>query len=289
MKSSLKAFHLGMIGWPLGHSLSPLMHNAALQAAGLAGEYRLYPIPPMPEGKLMVLELLEKIKSDEIQGLNVTIPHKQSVLPFLDDLSTAARAIGAVNTICLKNGLLTGDNTDLEGFLSDLAICMPASNLGNHKSALVLGAGGSARAIVYALLQIGWQVTISSRRLEQAQQLAADFSTEDLHVDAQLPDLIKGLPETTLIVNTTPVGMSPDVTYSPWPKGLPFPKQAFLYDLIYNPSETALMKSARSAGLSAANGLGMLVEQAVLAFEIWTGQPAPRDIFRRSVFERKPV
>jgi shikimate dehydrogenase len=265
------------------------MHNAALQAAGLVGEYQLYPIPPLSEGESLLRELLGKVKSGEIQGLNITIPHKQNVLPFMDVLSPAARAIGAVNTISLSNGQLTGDNTDWTGFLLDLAICMPAGIFNNHKSALVLGAGGSARAIVYALVQTGWQVTISSRRLEQAQQLAADFSTKEHSVDALPLHDFAGLPETTLIINTTPVGMSPHFAASPWPVGLPFPKQAFLYDLVYNPADTALMKDARSAGLSAANGLGMLAEQAALAFEIWTGQPAPREIFRQAIFERNPL
>jgi shikimate dehydrogenase len=95
-------------------------------------------------------------------------------------------------------------------------------------------------------------------------------------------------PETSLIINTTPAGMSPEITNSPWPAGLPFPKMAFLYDLVYNPAETALMKDARAAGLSTANGLGMLAEQAALAFEIWTGQPIPREIFRQAIFERNP-
>jgi shikimate dehydrogenase len=288
MNPASGTYQLGLIGWPLGHSLSPLMHNAALQAAGLAGEYQLYPIPPFPEGQSLLRELLGKVKSGEIQGLNITIPHKQNVLPFLDVLSPAARAIGAVNTISLNNGRLTGDNTDWSGFLCDLATCLPADHLNKPMNALVIGAGGSARGIVYALLTTGWQVTISSRRFEQAQQLATDFSTHAQTVFAFAAPQFAELTKTTLIVNTTPVGMFPATSSSPWPDNLPFPKQVFLYDLIYNPSETALMKTARSAGLSAVNGLGMLAEQAAMSFEIWTGQPNLREVFRRTVFERKP-
>ena len=289
MKSLPKYFHLGLIGWPLGHSLSPLMHTAGLHEACLDGEYRLYPIPPLPEGEALLRELLGKVVSGEIQGLNVTIPHKQNILKYLDCLSPAASSIGAVNTISLQNRQLTGDNTDWAGFLHDLQFQLSGrANSAAQKQALVLGAGGSARAVVYALLQSGWQVNITSRRLEQAQRLAADFSTDDHPVSTFPLQQFVNLPETTLIVNTTPVGMSPDTANSPWPVDLPFPRQAFLYDLIYNPSETALMQSARAAGLMSVNGLGMLVEQAALAFEIWTGQPAPREVFRQAVFERKP-
>ena len=118
-------WQLGLVGWPLGHSLSPLMHTAALQSAGLVGEYRLFPIPPGPEEETLLADLLDKVKTGELDGLNVTIPHKQSVIPLLDSLSPAARAIGAVNTISMKDGQLTGDNTDWLGFSRDLASVLP--------------------------------------------------------------------------------------------------------------------------------------------------------------------
>jgi shikimate dehydrogenase len=284
--ASSETFHLGLIGWPLGHSLSPEMHNAALQDAGLAGTYRLYPVPPFPEGEPVLKNLLGKVKSGEIQGINVTIPHKQNVLKFMDTISPAARKIGAVNTISLQNGLLTGENTDWMGFWHDLQFQMSKTGFAINKHALVLGAGGSARAVVYALLQSGWRVNIASRRPEQANQLVAVFSMGNDSVSAVPLLQLANLPEITLIVNTTPVGMTPNTSSSPWPVGLRFPENAFLYDLIYNPTDTALMKAARSAGLPVANGLGMLIEQAALAFEIWTGQPAPREVFRQAAFER---
>jgi shikimate dehydrogenase len=287
MMSSLPVtYQLGLVGWPLGYSLSPLMHNAALQAVGLSGEYRLFPIQPFPEGEIALQELLSNAKSGRIHGLNVTIPHKQDILAFLDALTPAARTIGAVNTIVFQNGMLTGDNTDWAGFLHDLENQMSTPIPDSRKHAQVLGAGGSARAVVYALRQSGWQVNISARRPDQALQLAADLSVEGCQISTLPLRQFTELPETTLIVNTTPVGMAPDTASSPWPVDLPFPRQAFLYDLIYNPGETVLMKAARFAGLPAANGLGMLAEQAALAFEIWTGQPAPRDIFRQAAFER---
>jgi len=286
MNPPSETFRLGLIGWPLAHSLSPLMHNAALKAAGFPGEYRLYPVPPLPEGEASLLDLLGEMKIGSIQGLNVTIPHKQNILNQVDLLSPAAKIIGAINTITVQNGLLTGDNTDWLGFLSDLDYQFPDLNSEKSRLAVVLGAGGSARAVAYALQLTGWQVNISARRLEQAQQLAAEFSSAGHPVSAWPLLQCAKLSETTLIVNTTPVGMFPYTTSSPWPVDLHFPKQAFLYDLIYNPIETALMKSARSAGLLAANGLGMLAEQGALAFEIWTGQPAPREIFRQAAVER---
>jgi shikimate dehydrogenase len=277
---------LGLVGWPLEHSLSPLIHNAALQASGLAGAYNLYPVPPFPEGKNSLQDLLLKMKSSEIHGLNVTIPHKQNVLPFLDILTPAARSIGAVNTLSLKNGQLTGDNTDWSGFLHDLNANFHLEETSTPRQAIVLGAGGSARAVVYALLQSGCQVNITSRRPQQAQQLAADFSTRDHTVTTSPLDQICGSSEIALIINTTPVGMSPNINIAPWPVALPFPGQAFVYDLIYNPTETALMKAARSAGLQSVNGLGMLIEQAALAFEIWTGRSVSREVFRRGAIER---
>ncbi len=286
MSSSGNPFHLGLIGWPLGHSLSPVMHTAALQAAGLAGEYRLFPIPPFPKGELEMQDLFCRLKTGEIQGFNVTIPHKQNVLSMLESLTPAAHSIGAVNTISLQNRQLTGDNTDWSGFSIDLESHLPGGTTSNQRQALVLGAGGSARAVIFALQQNGWRVNISARRPGQASQLAKELSTEDQPLTSwpllQFPDL----PDTRLIVNTTPAGMSPEVGVSPWPETVPFPRQAFLYDLIYNPAETTLMKAARAAGLEAVNGLGMLAEQAALAFEIWTGQSIPGEVFRQAAFER---
>ena len=116
-------FHLGLIGWPLGHSLSPNLHDAALAALDLPGEYRLYPVPPLPEGQARLAELFEQVRSGDLDGLNVTIPHKQTVLPLLDELTPTAPAIGAANLIFLKDGQLIGDNTDAAGFLADLQRC----------------------------------------------------------------------------------------------------------------------------------------------------------------------
>jgi shikimate dehydrogenase len=288
MSATNGAYHLGLIGWPLGHSLSPIMHTAALQAAGLTGDYRLFPIPPLPEGEILLANMLDNLRSDVMHGLNVTIPHKQNVLPFLDTFTPAARAIGAVNTIAWQNGQLKGDNTDWIGFSRDLAAHLPHDIVDNDRSALVLGAGGGARAVVYALWQSGWKINISSRRPEQAAKLAGEFSSSENPISTRPLPEFADLPSVRLIVNTTPAGMSPKTEFSPWPMEIPFPPKAFLYDLVYNPADTSLVKAARSAGLSAVSGLGMLAEQAALAFEIWTGCPIPGNIFRQAALERMP-
>lgn len=163
---------LGLIGYPLGHSLSPKIHAAALKACGLEGQYSLFPIAP--EDKQGLKDLLARVRAGEITGLNVTIPHKQNVIEFMDELTPTTQAIGAVNTIYMRENKLIGDNTDAPGFLSDLKRVSNSSFSIPH-SALVLGAGGSARAVVYALANDGWNVTIAARKIEQAQHLAASF------------------------------------------------------------------------------------------------------------------
>jgi shikimate dehydrogenase len=274
---------LGLIGYPLGHSLSPKIHVAALKACELDGNYSLFPIHPTDRQGLK--DLLSRIRLGELHGLNVTIPHKQNVIEFMDELTQTAKAIGAVNTIYLRENKLIGDNTDASGFLSDLKKFIGNRELGIEKSALVLGAGGSARAVVYTLLNDGWNVTLASRRIEQAQELANTFKDHVLHIT-----IITDLRPSTLrqaqgnvfdlIVNTTPIGTTPNTDQSPLPENITLSKDAVIYDLVYNPRETKLVKDARAQGLQATTGLGMLIEQAALAFELWTGHNPPRDILR---------
>jgi shikimate dehydrogenase len=271
---------LGLIGYPVSHSLSPKIQNAALEACGLEGEYSLYSIAPDDMSALKAL--LERVRSREMTGFNVTIPHKQNVIPFMDELTPTAQAIGAVNVIYLRGDKLIGDNTDAFGFLKDLNrfISQNQSEIINQKSAIVLGAGGSARSVVYALLNDGWNVTIAARRLEQAQQLASQFEgviPTELNAQTFQPSNIQ------LIVNTTPLGMTPNVDQSPLPENIALSKNAKIYDLVYNPRETKLVRDARAQGLSATTGLGMLIEQAALGFELWTGKKLPSEVFRNAV------
>lgn len=281
--------HLGLTGYPLGHSLSPKIHTAALQACGLQGDYSLFPIHP--DDKHELKNLLIRIRSGKIKGLNVTIPHKQHVISLLDELTDTAKAIGAVNTIYLQNGKLMGDNTDALGFLVDLKKFLGRRESEIGKSAIVLGAGGSARAVVYALLNDNWNITISARRIEQVQQLASTFTNYELRItnltDPQPSTLRHGFASQDrafdLLVNATPIGMTPNIDQSPLPENLSLPQHGFIYDLVYNPRETKLVRGAHSQGLQATTGLGMLIEQAALAFEIWTGCNPSRETMRLSV------
>lgn len=267
------SYSLGLIGFPLGHSLSPVLHQTALAEAGLKGSYELYSIPPLPEGQADLKVLLARLRSGELQGLNVTIPHKQSVLSLVDELTPSASVIGAVNTLYMRSGQLVGDNTDAPGFWGDLAH-LPIQNA---QSALVLGAGGAARAVVYALLTRGWTIRITDLRQEQVDSLYTHYSAQN--IDSTKLEVIPFLPQaieqagliSDLVVNTTPMGMHPNVEGCAWPEDFSLPRQACIYDLVYNPMETKLLKRAAAAGLPCRNGLGMLVEQAALAFERWTG------------------
>jgi len=272
--------HLGLVGYPLDHSLSPIIHSAALKACGLDGDYSLFPIEPDDVRGLK--KILARVRTGELQGLNVTIPHKQQVIQLLDELTPEAGTIGAVNTIYAQEGRLTGDNTDAPGFLTDLDRFLGRipSGIKEQKSALVLGAGGSARAVVYALINNGWEVTIAARRIDQAKALASLFN----HAEAiELNHVSLRVFQYCLIINTTPVGMAPNMDQSPLPEETSLPSEIFVYDLVYNPRETKLVRDARLRGLHAVTGLGMLIEQAALAFEIWTGYHPPRDILFQSI------
>ncbi len=275
---------LGLIGYPVSHSLSPKIQKAALNACGLDGDYSLFAI--FPDDKQGLKALLDRVRAGEITGLNVTIPHKQNVIEFLDELTPIAKAIGAVNIIYLRENKLSGDNTDAGGFLVDLKkfLAGTQSKIENPKSAIVLGAGGSARSVIYALSNDRWQVTIAARRIEQARQLAQSFSDHKLRIANYEPASFQ-LSNLQLIVNTTPLGMTPNVDQSPLPDNISLAKHTMIYDLVYNPRETKLVRDARAQGLHATTGLGMLIEQAALGFELWTGFKPPEDVLYASVVE----
>jgi shikimate dehydrogenase len=251
----------------------------------LDGEYNLYPVDPSePDG---LLNLTQKIRSGELAGLNVTIPHKQNIIPMVDELTSTAKLIGAVNTIYLRNGRLIGDNTDAQGFLTDLHKKAPTV-MSSPGTAMVFGAGGSARAVITALLNSSWCVKIAARDIQKAQNLALYFSNQPSgkSVEAGFLDqqfMTSLMSSVNLLVNTTPIGMVPNIDQSPWPADLPWPKSLMVYDLVYNPRKTKLVNDAISLGLGAVGGLGMLVEQAALAFELWTGVEAPREVMYSAV------
>ncbi len=269
---------LGIIGNPVAHSLSPLMHNAAFRSLGLDWKY-----VPLPVQSHRVNDALKGLIALGFRGANVTVPHKERVIPFLSEFSQDAAAIGAINTLVVDDDRLLGFNTDWTGFLNHVS--ESGFDVSGTK-ALVLGSGGSARAVVYALCSRGAEVTIYSRNSETAAAIARDVSKgsgvchikfaplENLHQLAAAPDLV---------VNTTPVGMHPHVELCPWPEGIPFPPCRLAYDLIYDPKRTRFMALAEKSGSEAVNGLGMLVHQAAAAFRIWTGVEPPIDVMKKAV------
>jgi shikimate dehydrogenase len=253
------------------------MQSAALAALGLAGwDYTALAVPP--EG---LAQMVARLREAGFAGANVTVPHKQAVVGLLDGVTPVAAAIGAVNTIVKQDGRLLGHNTDAAGLLADLyAHDVHVSK----RPALVVGAGGSARAAVAALAGVGAHLRVIARRPEQVEALRPLAALEAF----EWTELgwLRASDGAALIVNTTPLGMTPNVDASSWPASVPFPPDGFVYDLVYNPPETVLVRQARAAGLRAATGLGMLVEQGALALELWTGMTAPRAVMRAAAEAR---
>lgn len=268
--------YVGLIGWPVEHSISPAMFAAVFAHLGMDWRYTAHALPPE------VLEAgVARLLAEGLRGFNVTVPHKQAILPLLDSIQPEARSVGAVNTVIVHpDGTLEGANTDVAGFGADLLQHIGSPEAGTP--ALILGAGGAARAAAVALLRQGYAVRVASRRETQAQALIQGVTAGlpggpvSLHA---LPwdDLAAASGETHLIVNCTPAGMWPQVEASPWPEGIPFPRGVTVYDMIYRPAETTLLRQARAAGGRAIPGLGMLVRQGAEAFSLWTGRPAPFD------------
>jgi shikimate dehydrogenase len=278
-----KSLLVGLIGWPVEHSLSPAMHNSAFAHLGLDWVY--VPLPVRPED---VSQALKGLAALNFVGVNVTVPHKQAVMRYVDELSDAAKTTGAVNTIHIKDGKFFGYNTDATGFLNSLieADCHPKG-----RRVAVLGAGGAARAVVFALARAeADSVIVFNRTAERAAFLVDDLTETfpDSHLSfAPLTDeALAGLDnQVDLIVNTTSVGMSPHIHDCPWPDQVPLPNHTTICDLIYNPLETQLLGRARAAGLTTIDGLGMLVHQGAYAFEQWTGYKPPLEVMRRACME----
>jgi len=267
---------VSIIGYPLGHSASPAIHNAAYEAMSLDARYEAWSVP-LEE----LAGAIERLRGPGMLGMNVTVPYKQAVMPLLDEIDAAARAIGAVNTIVKREGRLVGHNTDAYGFMRSLreAGCDPAG-----MDALVLGVGGSERAVAYALAEAGARrIALAGRnpqRLEAAAVHLRNTAPRPVGV-LQVPWEAAGdaALEAGLIVNCTPVGMkhTPEETASPLDASLLRPG-VWVYDLVYNPLETVLLRQAREAGARPVRGLEMLVYQAIAAIELWTGREAPFDI-----------
>jgi len=265
---------VGLLGHPLDHSLSPAMQDAAFAAAGLPHRYELLDVaaPDLPP-------LMAAMRAGGWLGCNVTVPYKTVIVPLLDELRGDAEMLSAVNTVQVEGRRLVGYNTDAFGFADALAAIPELRSAAG--TAVVLGAGGAARAVVWTLVQHGWRVQLLARRLEQAAALRASLATGTIQpgtLDA--PTAESRLARARLLVNCTPVGMWPQADADPLPAGIALPPELFVYDLIYRPIETRLLARAAAAGCRTAGGLGMLVAQGAAAFTIWTGLDAPRRLMR---------
>ncbi len=264
---------VGVLGYPVRHSLSPVMHNAAFRHLGLNWVYLAFEVSPesLPDA-------LRGMRALGIRGLNLTIPHKEAAVALVDALTPAAQAIGAVNTLYWHEGQLMGDNTDAEGFLHALQ----AAGWQPSGQALMLGAGGSARAALYALKKAGCRVVIANRTLVRAQQLQRAFGAEQvLPLESQA--LRPLMPAVQLVVNCTSLGMEPDSEAMPPVPLDALQSEAWVCDLVYRPVQTRLLQTAQQLGLRTVDGLGMLVHQGALAFERWTGQPAPVEVMEKAI------
>jgi shikimate dehydrogenase len=274
---------LGVMGYPISHSLSPVMHNAALTHLG--ADYVYVPLAVKPEDLPPAIAGFAAIG---LEGFNITIPHKQAILPFLAEVSDLAMAVGAVNTVWRTETGWSGTNTDVEGFLAPLRA---QSRDWHQTTAVILGNGGAARAVVAACAQLGCAaiqvVGRDARKLEVFQQ---SWSSLPLAIQVQvfsweqLPQL---LPQTGLLVNTTPIGMAPQAERSPLtPAELDLlPTSLIAYDLIYTPRPTRFLQQVQERGALAIDGLEMLVQQGAAALQLWLQQPVPVGIMRQALWD----
>jgi len=267
----------GLIGSPVSHSLSPAMHNAAFRALKINAEYKLF--------ELKVEDLSVFLKSascENIYGLNVTVPYKEKVLPFLTDLSREAKLIGAVNTLRISKNKLEGFNTDGEGFLRHLTQDLGFNPKG--RSIAIIGAGGATKAIsVYLSKQEPERITIYDVDKKRCAGLINRLRENFKNINFNLANSIEELKvkSSDLLINATPIGSKSEHSCLVDEKFMH--KNLFVYDLIYIPQETKLLKVASELGARTSNGLGMLLYQGMSAFEIWTGRKAPKEVMQEAL------
>ncbi|MEH2391875.1 MAG: shikimate dehydrogenase [Nostoc sp.] len=288
---------LGVIGHPVEHSLSPVMHNAALaqivvrvasrreDITDLGLDYVYLPFPIAPENLEIAIAGFAAIG---VVGFNVTIPHKQAIMPLLSEITPLAQTIGAVNTVSRQNNKWVGTNTDIEGFIAPLQTTYKQD--WNQKVAVILGNGGAARAVVAGCHQLGFaKIHVVGRNMQRLDGFAKSWSnspiSENLQVD-QWEELSKLIPQANLLVNTTPIGMYPKVDESPLSveEIANLPTGAIAYDLIYIPKPTQFLEQAQKQGAIAIDGLEMLVQQGVAALKIWLQQETvPVEVMRQAL------
>ena len=279
---------VGLIGWPVEHSLSPAMHNAAFDALGLNWRYVPLPVPSVAPGRVEIA--VRGLAALGFRGANVTVPHKRAVLPALDAMGVNAQALGAVNTLVVERRaegtpVIGGYNTDARGFVG--ALRQGGFKPEEGGNAVVVGAGGGARAVVFGLLRSGsGEITVLNRTLGRAQALVSDLggsavlttghhrrdSTRLCALPLTPETLIESSRAAHLLVIATTVGMWPHVEGSIWPLDVPVPAHLAVFDLVCSPLETRFLRQARESGAHPISGLGMLVRQGAIAFEMWTGE-----------------
>ena len=274
---------LGVIGHPVEHSLSPVMHNAAIAQLGL--DYVYLPLPVRPEDLQLALTGFAAIG---LKGFNITIPHKQAILPLLSKVSQVAQDVGAVNTVWRTEDLLwAGTNTDVEGFLAPLRTY---NRDWSQTVAVILGNGGAARAVVAGCAQLGCaEIHIAGRNQLNLNEFLSSWGNSPLAVNLQVhtwEELPLLIPQAALLVNTTPIGMYPHVAASPLSavQMANLPSMAIVYDLIYIPNPTQFLRQAEELGAITIDGLEMLVQQGAAALKIWLQQQqVPVDIMRQTL------
>lgn len=272
--------NLGVMGWPIAHSLSPVLQNAAIEEAGLDYVYISLPVPPEK-----LKEAVAGLRAMQFTGWNVTIPHKQAIMAELDAVDEDARIIGAVNTVVNRDGHLTGYNTDCIGFMQPLA---QQGFLPKGKEATILGAGGAARAVIWGLLRAKVKrITLGVRNPAKAARLAEEFAAygeiQVLHWEDSA--FAEHLAVTDLLVNTTPLGMYPHVEGMPPVDWTKLKKDALVYDIIYTPERTRFLSEAQAHGHAIINGEGMLAGQGAAAFTLWTGVALDLALMKRALRE----
>jgi shikimate dehydrogenase len=257
----------GLLGRPVAHSLSPAMHNAAFRQLGLGAVYVAFPVTDLARA-------VAGLRGLGIAGVSVTIPFKEEIIPLLDDLDPRAARIGAVNTVVHREGKLTGYNTDWLGALT--ALQAQTTIRGEHF--LILGAGGAARAIAFAITESGGRVTLTDMDPARAAALARDLGAAAIPLDT-----LDRCPA-RLLINATPVGMEPQAEEIPLNPDL-LARFILVMDIVYRPLETRLLREARARGAATIDGLQMLIHQATAQFELWTGRPAPLETMSRAAYE----
>ncbi|MBE9037367.1 shikimate dehydrogenase [aff. Roholtiella sp. LEGE 12411] len=274
---------LGVIGHPVEHSLSPVMHNAAIAQLGL--DYIYLPFPIEPENLEIAIAGFAAI---DVVGFSVTIPHKQAILPLLSEITPIAQAIGAVNTVSRKNHQWVGTNTDIEGFITPLQTTYHQD--WSQQVAVILGNGGAARAVVAGCHQLGFaKIHVVGRNMQKLQEFRNSWGNSPPAKNLQVHTwdaLIKLIPQANLLVNTTPIGMHPKVNESPLSAEeiKKLPPGAIAYDLIYIPKPTQFLQQAQQQGAIAIDGLEMLVQQGLAALKIWLQQETlPVDVMRQAL------